>query len=129
MEQAILLEPGESLEFGIVLEDRFFTHDPEDRKITLVFTPGKRPLNEENWAGEIDVKIGKDWNEPKANVKQVVEHWPNGNLKVRGETTNGLKTGKWQYFNEAGDLVETSEGGSTAVHNPDHPNNKGLGKQ
>ena len=62
-------------------------------------------------------------------IEKVEEPWPNGNLKMRGQKTNGLKTGDWQYFNEAGDLIRTESLGTVTKHNPEHPNNKGLGKK
>lgn len=122
------LKSGESNDFKIELRPEFFIWPVEKRSIEVEFEIPNGDLSRKSWAGTLSVDLqGENWNEEKPEVKEVLERWPNGNLKVKGQETNGIKTGKWDYFNESGDRVKTIEGGTTSVCNPDHPSNKGQG--
>lgn len=126
---AISLGPNESTEFKIRLDDDYFIHNQNDRSIELDYTTEGRKLDMKNWAGHLIVKLGGDWKEPTKRIKNVIERWPNGNLKKTGNLTNGQRTGEWLFFNEKGDLIRSESRGTIATHNPDHPKNRGRGKK
>ncbi|MEM9411361.1 MAG: hypothetical protein AAGA30_09625, partial [Planctomycetota bacterium] len=125
----ISLRPNESTEFQLRLDDDYFVHSQKDRSIELDYTTEDRKLNLENWAGKLLVKVGGDWKEPANQIKNVVERWPNGNLRKTGKLINGHRTGEWLYFNENGDLIRSESDGTISKHNPDHPANRGRGKK
>lgn len=126
----IVLRPGESFEFDLELEDRFFVWPNDSRSIEVDFSVAGRPLTRTSWAGSLVVKqTGTDWQEPEKKIEKIERRWANGNLKTTGQKTNGIRTGEWKYFNEDGDLVRSEDNGTTTVHNSDHPNNKGAGKK
>jgi antitoxin component YwqK of YwqJK toxin-antitoxin module len=79
--------------------------------------------------GSVKVEPGTEWKEQRI-VESVVEKWPNGNIKAKGQKVNGKAYGKWEYFSEEGDRTKTVEynRGVTMEHYPDHPDNKGAGK-
>jgi len=123
------LKAGESIDFEIELQPGFFIWPVEKRSLNIEFKAPTENLSKETWAGNLLVDLhGQKWTEKKPEVEEILERWPNGNLKVTGQKTNGIKTGKWEYFNESGDRVKTIEGGTTSVCNPDHADNKGQGK-
>ena len=76
----------------------------------------------------VKAAFGQGWKEPERKRQKVEEKWPNGNFKVVGQTMNGQKCGKWEYYSEAGDRIRIVDyEGGTAECNPEHPDNKGAG--
>jgi len=129
-DESIELKPGASVEVKIDLDARFFVYPIEKRQIEIEYFIGEQKPTRKVWAGKLTVvQDGQNWKKSAMKIEKVEEPWPNGNLKMRGQKTNGLKTGDWQYFNEAGDLIRTESLGTVTKHNPEHPNNKGLGKK
>ena len=63
-------------------------------------------------------------------LQKTVENWPNGTLKATGDKLGDRKVGRWTYYNEQGDRLreEDFDEGTTTEYNPDHPENKGLGR-
>ncbi len=100
-----------------------------ERSVKIVYVYTGEEWGLKAWVGVVDVKFGEGWKEQRV-YKDVINKWPNGNLKEKGRTMNGTKYGKWEYFNEAGDRIRSEEhpGGATATANPEHPDNKGAGK-
>ena len=91
----------------------------------------KDPGVAERFAKASEAEFGNDW-KGQRKLDNIQEQWPNGNLKVKGQTMNGEKYGEWHYFNEAGDrikIVHYTGAHGTATCNPEHPDNKGAGKQ
>lgn len=124
----VVLNPGESVESKFKLFDFMLFSEPAVRKIKIEYVHTGSEWGLKAWVGSVDVNFGEGWKEKRV-YKDVVEKWPNGNLKEKGTTMNGKKSGKWEYFNEAGDRIRTEEHpGAVAEENPDHPDNKGAGK-
>ena len=125
----VSLKLGGSMTFDVTLEGDFLLAEPATRKLTLLYRSNGRSLGLKSWIGSLKVEFGSEWKEER-KIEKVEKTWPNGNLKVIGQTVNGHKYGEWHYFNEDGDRVKiihyTGNRGS-ATTNPEHPNNKGAG--
>lgn len=125
----VTLDPAQHRSFNIRLSSPFLLAEPGRRSLGISYQNNGNDLGVKAWIRTLKVGQSDDWKEPRV-IKQVEETWPNGNLKASGNTTNGHKTGEWNYFNEKGDRIKTvyhGEGRGTAICNPEHPDNKGAG--
>lgn len=127
----LTLKPSEWTEFEVAIYNRFLVSEPKNRNLKLSYTDNGNSVGVNAWIGSLDVKFGSNWKEER-KIEKVEELWPNGNLKVTGQTVNGEKYGEWQYFNEDGDRIRiiyyaSNRGG--VICSPEHPDNKGAGKR
>ncbi len=124
----VILKPGKAIDLPVKLNPLFLVSDPAKRKMTIKFDQLAKGLNVASWVGNLEVKTSPDWRENRI-TKKVKKTWPNGNLKTVGQTTNGTRCGKWEFFNEQGDRVKIVDydNGTTATCNAEHPDNKGAG--
>jgi len=78
----------------------------------------------------VNVAFGPAWKEPTAELRQIVQKWPNGNLKAIGQTQGYCQVGRWTYYNERGDRTGEVDFDKVTVlrYDPNLPANKGLGK-
>jgi len=129
-EDFVDLRPGESTEFPVMLDDSFLLAEPNDRKLALTYERNGRALGLKAWIGTVHVKFGSQWHEER-KLEKVEARWPNGNLKMVGQTMNGRRYGQWEFFNEEGHRIKevryTGEDIGSAEYNPDYPSNKGAG--
>jgi len=124
----VKLAPGETVSFDIKLSADFLRVDPATREVTLRYTHNGNENGINAWIGMVKATFGRGWKEPERKWEKVEEKWPNGNFKVVGQTMNGQKCGKWEYYSEAGDRIRIVDyEGGTAECNPEHPDNKGAG--
>ena len=125
---SVKLAPGETVSFDIKLSANFLLADPATRVVTLTYRHNGNENGVNAWIGMVKATFGQGWKEPERKREKVEEKWPNGNFKVVGQTMNGQKCGKWNYYNEAGDRIRiVDHEGGTAECNPEHPDNKGAG--
>jgi len=125
----VTLQHGESLEFEVSMYRSFLVAEPRLRSVKLVYEENGNEVGVNAWIGAIDAEFGPQWKEER-KTEMVDQRWPNGNLKVVGQTVNGERFGEWNYFNEEGDrirIVDYSKGWE-AQCNPTHPSNKGAGR-
>ena len=128
-EDFMKLEPGQSSQLQIELRKGFLLAAPSTREMTIVFDNMGSKFGVNAWIGVIKVSYGKDWRE-KREIKDVVEKWPNGNLKAVGQTVNEERFGEWNFFNEEGDrtkIIYYQSNRGSATCNTEHPSNKGTG--
>ena len=123
-----MIAPGSFLDFPMELAERLLLFPADQRSIKIDFLDngGDGPRA---WIGVVSAIFGGSWTEKRLEEK-VKETWPNGNLKMIGQTVNGERVGHWEFFSEKGDRIRTvgyTKGGSTGTCNPEHPNNKGAG--
>jgi hypothetical protein len=123
------LAPGQSVTVRIGALDLHAQAKPSSRVIKLFYDRLADGSGSKGWMGWLEVKVGKGWQDPTRIVNEVVEQWPNGNYKVRGQTLNGKRHGVWTWYNEAGNRTRYVDyaKGLTANCNPDHPDNRGVG--
>jgi len=115
----------------VTLDNNFLISEPKGRSLKLDYIDNGSSVGVNAWIGYLEVKFGSNWKEER-RIEKVEELWPNGNLKVTGQTVNGQKDGEWQYFNEDGDrirIIYYNSNRGSAECNPNHPNNKGAGKR
>ena len=128
-EDFVDLRPGESTDFPVMLDDSFLLAEPNDRKLALTYESNGRALGLKAWIGTVYAEFGSKWHEER-KLEKVEERWPNGTLKMVGQTMNGRRDGQWEYFNEQGNRIKedryTGNVGSGEC-NPDYSSNKGAG--
>ena len=123
-----IIEPGGHLDFPIQINARLLLFPLEQRSIRVAFLDNGGKAGPRSWIGVVEAGFGKGWSEER-KTKKVEEFWANENFKMIGQTVNGKRIGKWEFFNEAGDRIKEVDysNGGTAHCNPEHPNNKGAG--
>lgn len=129
----LTLKPLEWTDFEVTLDNNFLIAEPKGRSLKLDYRENGNSFGVNAWIGSLKVEFGANWKEER-KVEKVEEFWPNGNLKVTGQTVNGQKHGEWHYFNEDGDRIAKVKYNVNLVSgvtecNPDHRNNKGAGKR
>jgi len=129
-EDFVDLRPGETTEVTVTLDDSFLLAEPNDRKLALIYKRNGRALGLKAWIGMVYAEFGSEWKEER-KLEKVEERWPNGNLKVVGQTMNGQRCGQWEYFNEQGDRTKderyTGDDLGSDEYNPEYHSNKGVG--
>ena len=104
-EDFVDLAPGESIRFAARMDANLMTAVPQSRKVTLQYLCCGSKFGVKAWIGAVAAKFGGQWTEPPRVLEDVTEHWPNGNLKTRGQTLNGKKHGVWSYYREDGKKI------------------------
>ena len=99
-----MVAPGGFFDFPFELEKRLILFPENERSIEISFLDNGREAGRRAWIGVVKVSFGEEWTE-KRRQKKVEELWPNGNLKMIGQTVNGERVGDWEFFNEEGDRV------------------------
>ena len=54
----------------------------------------------------------------REKILEIVEKWPNGNLRMTGRKAGDHNVGRWAYYNEQGDRIrelDFDKGGSISV--------------
>ena len=98
------LQPGGIIEFEVQLENRFLLANPASRTLKIGYDNNGAAYNINAWIGILPVTFGAEWTEDQ-KVETIQETWPNGKIKVTGQTVNGQKRGEWIYYNEEGDAT------------------------
>ena len=129
-EDFVDLRPGETTEVAVTLDDSFMLADPNDRKLALIYERNGRALGLKAWIGTVHAEFGPEWKQER-KLEKVEQRWPNGNLKVVGQTMNGRPYGRWEYFNERGDRIKdvryTGDDVGSSEYNPKYTSNKAVG--
>ena len=131
------LAPGGSIRFPVDFRNQdfeFLISSGKRQRIELQYLENGNEFGLKAWLGVVEVSVAKNIASAKTPTKEVTERWPNGNLKLKGQTLGRVKTGEWTYFNEAGDRTRTIEYfngriAKEATYNPSHPTNDGMGKK
>jgi len=123
-----LIAPGSFLDIPFEIERSLMLFPKEQRSVVIAFLDNGGEAGPRAWIGVVEASFGEEWKERRLE-ENVEELWPNGNLKMIGQTVNGERVGDWGFFNEQGDRIREVDysNGGTAECNPKHPSNKGAG--
>src|SRR5579872_6005264 len=107
------LKPGATTQFSLHLVpgflQAFLLSEPRSRRIELTYPRNGNEYGINAWMGEVTVHFGPGWREIERRIQTVEEWWPNGQIKMRGQTLNGRKHGHWIYYRKDG-TIEKEEG-------------------
>jgi hypothetical protein len=126
----ITLKPGDLARIKVELHRSFLQGQPGTRRLIVRYWNSGRKQHWKAWIGSMEVSFGPAWKGFAAKLQEIVEKWPNGNLKATGDKLGNRKVGRWTYYNEQGDRIREKDfdEGQTSEFNPNDPDNKGLGR-